>query len=85
MQLRYPVEAGASYQHADTIGTGRTFQVSVSRDSVSVPAGTHQCLLYTIRVDTLVAETALKPGLGPVWVVLATGDTLPLTSTTLED
>ena len=84
MRLEYPIEAGSSYQHADTVGTGRTYQVSVSRDSVSVPAGTFECLRYTIRKDTLIAEAALKPGLGPVWVYLAAEqDTLSLTSTTV--
>lgn len=82
MRLKYPVDPGASYQHADTVGTDRTFQISVSQDSVTVPAGTYECLIYTIRADTVVATASIKPGFGPVRVSLAAErDTLLLTDT----
>jgi hypothetical protein len=67
MLLKYPVEEGESYQHTD--GEGNTFQISVSRESVTVPAGEFDCLLYTITEvgdPDEITRAWIKPGMGPV-------------------
>lgn len=82
--LRNPVDAGESYRHSDTVGTRkRTFNVSVSRETIAVPADTLDTVVYSIEEssDSLVAQTSIKPGFGPVRTYLATlRDTLVLTS-----
>ena len=62
VRLKYPAEAGDSYQHTD--GDGTTFTVSVSRTDVTVPAGTFEnCLQYKIDGSDPIT---FKPGVGPV-------------------
>lgn len=68
MRFKYPAEEGDTYQHTD--GDGSSFEVSVSRASVSVPAGDYDnCLQYEIRdaADGDIESTVtIKPGVGPV-------------------
>jgi len=82
--LRNPVNAGDSYRHSDTTGTEeRTFEVSVAQETVVVPADTFDCTVYTIEASSggVLAQTAIKPGFGPVRTYLAAlQDTLVLTS-----
>ena len=84
MRLRYPVETGTTYQFTDT--ENRQFQVEVSRESVSVPAGSYDCLLYEI-VESPPGEVSrriwVKPGVGPVKFT-ATDITVELTSTNVN-
>lgn len=66
--LKYPVEAGDSYQHTD--GDGTAYQIDVSETSTSVPAGSYSgCLQYEIRYadsGNLNSIVTVKPGMGPV-------------------
>lgn len=92
MRLKYPAEDGDKYQYTDAAGQN-TFQVSVSKTSISVPAGTFDCLMYRIvqirsefqNVDRL----CVKPGLGPVfWSregVRGLNTVLELNSTNVEE
>lgn len=67
IRLKYPAEDGDAYQHTD--GEGSTFRVDVSEESVSVPAGDYDCLLYEIREDPGGRpdwEVWMKPGIGPI-------------------
>jgi hypothetical protein len=67
MALRYPIEEGTTYQHTD--GSGATYEVTATRETVTVPAGEYDCVLYTIRDPRdgdLVKEIWVKPGMGPV-------------------
>lgn len=92
MLLKYPVEDGDKYQYTDEAGRN-TFQVSVSKKSISVPAGTYDCLMYRIvqirseyqNVD----RVCIKPRLGPVfWSregVRGLNTVLELNSTNVEE
>jgi hypothetical protein len=66
--LKYPAEAGDTYQHTD--GDGTTYQIDVSETSASVPAGDYSgCLQYEIRYadsGTVNSIVTVKPGMGPV-------------------
>jgi hypothetical protein len=84
MQLKYPVEEGASYRHTD--GEGDTFQVSVTRESITIPAGEFDCLLYTITEvgdPDEITRAWIKPGMGPVRVE-RNGVMRELTSTNVD-
>ena len=82
--LGNPAGAGDSYVHPDTAGTeSRIFEISVSRETVVVPADTFDCTVYTIATSSggVLAQTAITPGFGPVRTYLAAlQDTLVLTS-----
>jgi len=89
MLLKYPVEAGESYQHTD--GKPSTFSVSVTEETVTVPAGEFECLAYTIerlrqggnsRSD--IRKVWVKPGLGPVRLRQEDGLTASLISTNVD-
>lgn len=66
--LKFPVEAGDAYEYTDAEGK-HTFQITVSRETVEVPAGTFKTLVYSIREDgrdTVDDRVYVKPGFGPV-------------------
>lgn len=85
MLFKYPVEDGDTYQHTD--GDGTTFDLSVSKVSVTVDAGEYDnCLEYTIRnadSGNLESKVVIKPGVG---VVKWSGDdtAYELTSTNVD-
>lgn len=71
MRFNYPVSDGETYTYTDSHGEKQSFNISVSRDSVTVPVGTFDCFIYTVRQSKKkVAEAAIKPGFGPVRVSL---------------
>lgn len=83
--FRYPVGSGDSYKYTDAGGT--VHDVSVSRESITVPAGFYECLLYTIR-EAEGGESRrvwMKPALGPVRVDLQEFGVAELVSTNVED
>lgn len=87
MLLKYPVEEGESYEHTD--GEGSTFEVTVTKETVTVPAGEYDCLLYTIRdftgIEAIGWEIWIKPGMGPVRVARWGGNEVwELTSTNVD-
>jgi len=84
--LRYPIEDGATYEYTDP-GGDETFEVSVTRQSITVPAGSFDCLMYTIQEegDEDSQRAWIKPGTGPVRLQDIEGEgTLELISTNAE-
>lgn len=80
--FRYPVEVGTTYEYTDVEGTN--FEVSVSRESITVPAGFFECLLYTIQgpAGRDSPRVWMRPALGPVQLDLRGFDSVELISTT---
>ena len=88
MLLKYPVEDGGSYQYTDR-GGNNTFDITISREMVDVPAGTFDCLRYTIsNVDAPTsADVWIKPGVGPIQFFVdgdASGRSYQLQSTNVD-
>lgn len=72
IKLKYPADDGATYTYTEPQGQKRTFEISVSRDSVTVPVGTFDCFIYTVRdSQQTLAQASIKPGFGPVRVSLS--------------
>lgn len=68
--LKFPAESGDTYQYTDAAGA-HNFEVTVSRQTLNVPAGEFDTLVYTIRQtdfsgEPIQARVYIEPGFGPV-------------------
>ena len=82
-ELKTSVSAGDAYVHTDE--RGNSYDVSVSEQTITVPAGTFEVLVYRIvrqlNGDTDIAYIA--PGIGPVRIDFR-GETYRLVSTNVN-
>jgi len=74
--LRYPAEDGKIYTHTDD--DGNEYKITVTDQTITVPAGTFDCLQYEIEFDGSGAESGLgfsgsaciSPDVGPIQIDL---------------
>lgn len=88
--LKYPAEDGEIYTHTDD--DGNEYRITVTDQTITVPAGTFDCLQYEIEFDGPGAESGLgfsgsaciSPDVGPIQINLGFFSEANLTSYSLE-
>ena len=63
--LKYPAEDGEIYTHTDD--DGNEYRITVTDQTITVPAGTFDCLQYEIESD---GSACISPDVGPIQINL---------------